>query len=206
MKRMDILAHGLWTAAAARAVNLKLGKKPEAEHPRLIRRPLNIWHTTFWGIFPDLFAFTIPFFVIAFGVLSGNMSPGQIPHPQSTPAGTLATQIPILQLAYNLYDVSHSLIVFGMIFLLVWLIFRRPIWELGGWLLHIIIDIPTHSAQFFPAPLLWPISHWRFLYGFSWAAPWFIIANYSALIVVYLVLWRKEKRAAAQSSHYTRST
>ncbi len=201
MKRMDIFAHGLWTAAAARAVNLRLRKKPETERPRLIRRPLNVWHAAFWGIFPDLFAFTIPFFVIAFGVLSGNISLGQIPRSQTAPTSVLEQRIPILQLAYNLYDISHSLIVFGAAFFLAWLVFRRPIWELGGWLLHILIDIPTHSAQFFPTPLFWPISHWKFLYGFSWAAPWFMIANYSAILVAYLVLWKKERRIAQRQRH-----
>jgi hypothetical protein len=185
---MDIFAHGLWTAATARAVNLKIKKSKKSTI-----KPLNIWHATFWGIFPDLFAFTIPFFVIAFSVLSGNAAISQIPRPATTPTPILEQQFPIIGFANQLYSVSHSLITFAVVFLLVWLIFRRPIWELGGWLLHILIDIPTHAAQFFPTPLFWPISSWKFLYGFAWAAPWFMALNYGALIVVYVVLWRKEK-------------
>jgi membrane-bound metal-dependent hydrolase YbcI (DUF457 family) len=185
---MDIFAHGLWTAAAARAINLRIKKSGKSTI-----KPLNVWHATFWGIFPDLFAFTVPFFVIAFNILSGSMAITQIPPPGTTPTVILEQRIPIISLANQLYGISHSLIVFAVVFLLAWLIFRRPIWELGGWLFHVLIDIPTHAAQFFPTPLFWPINSWKFLYGFSWGVPWFMALNYSALVVAYLVLWRKEK-------------
>lgn len=196
---MDIFAHGLWTAAAAKAINNKLRgtatNPPTAQQSK--RRPLkiSIWWATWWGIFPDLFAFTIPFFVIASGLFFGNTTLSQIPRPHSvssTPG--ITDQFPILQLAYGLYDISHSLIVFGMALLLAWLAFRRPVLAMSGWLFHILIDIPTHSADFFPTPIFWPLSNWKFS-GISWATPWFMVANYSALAVVYLILWRKKKRS-----------
>lgn len=46
---MDIFSHGLWAGAAYKAVNKKA------------KKPLNVWLAGFWGVFPDLFAFTIGF-------------------------------------------------------------------------------------------------------------------------------------------------
>ena len=62
-----------------------------------------------------------------------------------------------------------------------------------GWGLHILIDIPTHSYQFYPTPLLWPVSSWKFN-GFSWTTPWFIIVNYLAILLVYALLYILRKR------------
>ncbi len=191
---MDIFAHGLWTAAAAKAVNDRLRANPKPKRPLKI----NIWYATWWGVFPDLFAFTIPFFVITLDLFLGNTTFAQIPQPRTIPTSVLVGQIPILQLAYDLYDISHSLIVFGMVFCLVWLIFRRPVLAMGGWLFHILIDIPTHSADFFPTPIFWPLSNLKFS-GISWGTPWFMVANYSALAAVYLILWRKKRRAARKA-------
>lgn len=181
---MDIFAHGLWTAAAAKATNRKLEPKN--------KRRLNIWLTTFWGIFPDLFAFTIPFIWIALGLLSGNVHLSDFPRPQQTEPPADGKLYAVMRLANSLYSISHSAIIFAAVFLIVWLVARRPVWELGGWLLHILIDIPTHSYQFYPTPVFWPFSGWRF-HGISWANPWFMILNYSALLIVYLLLRRKNR-------------
>ena len=88
---------------------------------------------------------------------------------------------------------GDKLLVFGIAFL----IFRRPIWELGGWLIHILLDIPTHSYRFFPTPVFWPFSGWKFN-GLSWATPWFLIVNYAAIIIIYLLLRRKKELGQTQ--------
>jgi hypothetical protein len=68
---------------------------------------------------------------------------------------------------------------------------------LGGWPLHIIMDIPTHSREFFPTPFLWPISDVTFN-GISWATAWFMIANYSLLAIVFTTLvWKFPRIDAA---------
>jgi hypothetical protein len=181
---MDIFAHGLWTAAAAKAVNKKLELKNKSE--------LNIWRAVFFGIFPDLFAFTIPFLWIVFGFISGNLTLADIPRPHQVEPPSDGKLYAVMRLANSLYSISHSAIIFAAVFLIVWLIARRPVLELCGWLLHILIDIPSHSYQFYPTPVFWPISGWKF-HGTSWATPWFMIINYSALAIVYVLLWRKRK-------------
>lgn len=110
-------------------------------------------------------------------------------------AGPHGRHLPHLELAGQLYHISHSLFVFATVFGLVWLVARRPVPELLGWLLHILIDIPTHSLRFYATPFLWPVSSYRFN-GISWANRWFMLANYSALVVVYFLLWRSSRRAA----------
>ena len=166
---MDIFAHGLWTAALARGANRKLGRK------------IRVGWAAWWGVFPDLFAFTIPVSLGLWSWLAGAplpRGPGHFPH---------------MELAHQLYQISHSLIVFGTVFGLVWLVARRPVLELLGWMLHILIDIPTHTARFFPTPFLWPISSYR-ASGISWANRWFMLLNYSSLAIVYFLLWRTERR------------
>ena len=141
-------------------------------------------------MFPDLFAFTIPFIWLFGNLIFGGMSFADLPRPgeiEPAPQDTL----PIFRLTSTLYNISHSAIIFLIVFGVVFLILRRPLWELGGWFIHILLDIPTHSYQFYPTPFLWPLSGWKFD-GFSWGTPWFLILNYSAIIIAYWLLRRKK--------------
>ncbi len=62
---------------------------------------------------------------------------------------------------------------------------RLIYWPMWGWLLHILIDIPTHK-NFYETPFLFPLSGYRFSHGISWGHPTFMIINYGALAAVYL--------------------
>ena len=119
-----------------------------------------------WAAFPDLFAFTPE-------VLT-RLWYGHRHH-------------------FGLYELSHSLVVFVPVFALASLLFRRPLWEMFGWALHVLMDIPTHSAHF-PTPFLWPLSPYEF-HGVSWRQWWFTALNYSALAIAFLLLWIDRRRA-----------
>lgn len=177
---MDIFAHGLWAGAVCKTVNIKR------------RTRFHVWLAVFWGMFPDLFAFAVPFVWTAWLIASGQFDPHAVPH-QGQGEPVPADGLPLFYVAHALYNVSHSAIVFALVFCLVSFIRKRPSWEMLGWALHIMIDIPTHSYSFFPTPVLWPVSSWKFD-GISWALPWFLISNYFALAVVYLWLWRKRRQ------------
>jgi hypothetical protein len=41
---------------------------------------------------------------------------------------------------------------------------------------------------------LWPLSDYRFN-GISWANRWFMLSNYTALVIVYILLWRTSRRS-----------
>ena len=175
---MDIFAHGLWAGAAYKAVNKKA------------KKPLNVRLAGFWGVFPDLFAFTLGFAWLFGNLIFGDMSFTDLPRPDSVEPAPQDT-LPIFRLTSMLYSISHSAIIFLIVFGVVFLILRRPLWELGGWFIHILLDIPTHSYQFYPTPFLWPLSGWKFD-GFSWGTPWFLILNYLAIIIAYWLLRRKK--------------
>lgn len=177
---MDIFAHTLWANAVARTANKKLEQKGKTLriHP--------LW-TGFWGVFPDFFAFTIPFVILIYTFITGGVSFGSFSH-HNLPAN--------FDIAQTLYQYSHSLVVWAGVFILAWIISKRPRWELIGWALHILIDIPLHSIEFYPTPFLFPISEYRFPYGISWGTQWFMILNYIALLFVfgYFTFYKKKKQ------------
>jgi hypothetical protein len=60
-----------------------------------------------------------------------------------------------------------------------------------GWWSHIVIDVFTHSADFYPSPVLYPFTY-RGFDGVSWNRPDFQVMNYGALVAVTLwLLWRR---------------
>jgi hypothetical protein len=166
---MDILAHTLWTTAVARKAKIEGEKKKK-------RFKLNLAWTAFFSIFPDLFAFTIPFILSFYKVITGQQVFGSF--------GTRHQVADGFNLAHTLYQNSHSLVIWLLVFLVVWLISKRPRLELLGWMFHILIDIPSHSILFFPTPFLFPISNYVFPYGIAWSNTWFMIVNYTALLLV----------------------
>src|SRR6185436_705190 len=97
-------------------------------------------------------------------------------------------------LAHTLYNYSHSLVIWAVVFILVWVFYKRPRYELLGWVLHTLIDIPSHTLAFFPTPFLFPISDYYFSHGIAWSNRWFMIINYSALLLVWIrILYSKTK-------------
>lgn len=173
---MDVLAHTLWTNAGARAGNKLAQKKGKKFH-------LHVGWTAFWGVIPDFFAFTIPFIVAIYSIVFTDQTFSSL-RPSGAPTG--------FDLAAYLYQYSHSLVVWAFTFLVVWFFSKRPRYELLGWALHILIDIPSHTIGFYATPFLFPISEYRFPYGVSWANKYYMIINYSALAVVWIrILIRK---------------
>jgi len=179
---MDIIAHGLWTTAAARVAN----------RSKKIEKPIKIGWATFWGVFPDLFAFVPLFSFLIVEAVLGNVNLSHFPGPDSLEPAQGDTLF-LFKLTGVLYSMSHSLIIFGLVVALIYLILKKFPLEMLGWLLHIVIDIPTHSYAFYPTPFLWPLSDIK-LDGLSWATSWFMALNYSALAVVYIILWRSSKK------------
>lgn len=153
---MDIISHGLWGGAAFGRKNKK-----------------NFWTAFAIGMLPDLLAFTGPFITNLFGITSG-------PHYSNgrPDAATIAPYV------YSIYNFSHSLVIFGVIFLAVWALRKKPLWLLGAWGLHILVDIPTHGVSFFPTPFLWPVSNFH-VNGINWGNPIIFFPNLILLAVVY---------------------
>lgn len=130
----------------------------------------------FFGILPDLLSFGLLFIA---NIFSGKSFPRGPPNPATVPL-----------FITNSYNFTHSLIIFLIALLIIYLITKKFYVFLLGWPLHILIDIPTHTSKIFPTPFLYPISTYTFS-GISWGDPRFIIVNYSVLLITYLFIFRK---------------
>lgn len=182
---MDIFSHAFWSGAAYKAISIKT------------KRPFKIGLAAFFGAFPDLFSFSVPFVWAVIKAISGDFSETGFSKPPPDNEPLSPDSQPVLKLAYGLYNISHSLIIFFAIFAIVWIWRKKPFYEMGGWLIHILIDIPTHSYKFFPTPFLWPVSDLK-VNGFSWGSPWFLTINFIAIIIVFF--WLKAKYKNNQKS------
>lgn len=91
----------------------------------------------------------------------------------------------------RLYSISHSLIIWGIIFALLWFFgFKWLAIAYCGWAFHILLDIFTHSKDSFPTRILWPVSNFYFS-GFGWSNKWFMLGNYIVILLLYLVFYIK---------------
>jgi membrane-bound metal-dependent hydrolase YbcI (DUF457 family) len=153
---MDIVSHGLWGALA-------FGRKNQP----------SFWLAFAIGLAPDL---------LSFGILWAAVIAGLADRPDFSHGTPPESSIP--QYVHHLYMVTHSLVIFFIVFLLVWFFLKRPIWELAAWGLHLLVDIPTHSFAFFPTPFLWPLSDWKFD-GWQWSSPHILIPNFVLLALCY---------------------
>lgn len=153
---MDIVSHGLWGALAFGRNNRR-----------------SFWLAFAIGTAPDLFSF---------GILWVAGTLGLSPKPDFSHGTPPESTIPLY--VHQLYDVTHSFVVFLAVFALLWLLVKRPVWELGAWGLHIVVDIPTHSFAFFPTPVLWPLFDWKFD-GWQWNQSIILIPNFTVLLLLY---------------------
>jgi membrane-bound metal-dependent hydrolase YbcI (DUF457 family) len=94
---------------------------------------------------------------------------------------------------WDVYNCTHSLLVFAAFFSVLWLVMRRPILATLGWLLHILLDSFTHRGMF-AIQFLWPASSFH-LDGVPWETGWFLAATYGLLITLCLLLWRSRSLA-----------
>lgn len=89
----------------------------------------------------------------------------------------------------KMYKFTHSLIIFGGLFIILFFTSREISWYVLPWIMHILIDIPTHDETSFATPFLFPVSNFR-VNGIPSTRIWFQIINYVSIIVIgYLVLF-----------------
>jgi len=168
---MDIFAHALWTNVVYYK-NYKNNLKDR------------LW-AVFFGIMPDLISF-VPATLYAF-FHSGkdnfvNMS---------------NSQLWVFTWARESYNITHSLVTLALVIAVVLAIRKgKMYWPLLGWGLHIGIDIFTHPS-FYQTPFLYPLSGFKNNYAISWSEPVFMLVNYTAIAVLYILIftvWRRKKQ------------
>lgn len=181
---MDILAHTLWAGAAmalvrrrwplrelrARtvALTMTLAALPDVFH----LLPIVAWWLAGDGTFETVRAYAIAL-------------PGSEP--------TLPNIVNLL--SHQLHCIAHSAIVAAVVTLLLWAALRSMWVPLFGWWSHIGIDVFTHSADFYPAPVLYPITQ-RGFDSIAWNTPWFMALNYVALgaIGLWLLVFARSRQ------------
>lgn len=163
---MDIVSHGLWGGAA-------FGKRNNGK---------SFWLAFLFGVAPDLFSFGIFTAGVWLRITSGPDWSNGMPDQNLIPA-----------FVHTLYNFTHSLVVFSFLFAAVWIVLKKPLWELAAWGLHILVDIPTHSSRFFPTPFLWPFSDFEFN-GWHWGSPWVWYPNIVLLILVYAWFYARKRK------------
>ncbi len=169
---MDIFAHGLWTNAIYGGIQ---------KRKRTWREVVEI---VFWGGVPDFFSFGV---LAVYDLFSaGYVWRGKAYYLAHTP-----------QWLYSLHRILYSLPLFFLVFFLIWVFRRKAYWPIGGWFMHIVIDIFTHK-NFFPPHFLWPFYPSFYAEGVPWSTPIFMIINYAAIAAVYgywyFVMRKKENR------------
>ncbi len=187
---MDVLAHGLWTGtglAVAQALTQALTRRPVSVDRRRWTQTLVL------ATLPDA-VHLLPLLAWALAG-SGTLAalrdcaialPGQEPAMPSW----------VVMLAHHLHCSLHSAIAAGLVSFVGWAM-KRALWlPLWGWWSHIVIDVFSHSADYFASPVLYPITQ-RGFDGLAWNTPLLRTLNYGALAGVWLLLawWRGARKA-----------
>ena len=86
---------------------------------------------------------------------------------------------------FNLYDFSHSLVIASIFLSITYFINRDFFFPMLAWPFHILLDVFTHSAAFFPTPILWPILNYKFD-GIPWSNPYIWLSNIVGIIFLFL--------------------
>ena len=130
------------------------------------------WFSFFFGAMPDLFSFGI-YFIFLFITKPLNIELGK-------PA---LNEIP--NWVFSLYDFSHSLIIALIFILIIFKINKAFCFPMLAWPFHIILDFFTHSIQYFPTPIFWPISNYRFN-GIPWSNPYVMGINIVCIFLIFI--------------------
>jgi hypothetical protein len=171
---MDILAHGLWVALGVAA----------RQRRRPVTRRVAI-ATVAMAAAPDL-AQLLPLLGVA---AFGDAGWGAL-WAYATAQPGLEPVLPprVTWLAHHLHCALHSAVVAAVVSALAAWRARAWVLPLLGWWSHIAIDVFTHSATFYPSPVLYPLTQ-RGFDGIAWNEPWFMAVNYAALAAAASWLW-----------------
>ena len=134
------------------------------------------WYSFLFGALPDLFSFGIYFIHSIFF--------------SSSPVMGRPTRSEIPEWVYSLYDISHSLVIASVIIFIVYKINKEFAFPMLAWPAHIILDFFTHSIEFFPTPILWPISDFKFD-GIPWSNPIIFFTNVLLIFLLFIYRWKK---------------
>lgn len=175
---MDILAHALWAGVGTTLASRRMP---------LSRRIVGA--TIAWAVAPDLVHLLPIAAWVSFGEGTWQML---VDYALAMPDDAPAIPAGVLWWTDHFHCIMHSAVIAGAVTLLLWK-WRQPLWlSLLGWWSHIVIDAFTHSAEFYPSPVLYPFTM-RGFDGIAWNSPWFLAANYALLAAAFAYLARTRR-------------
>jgi hypothetical protein len=182
---MDIVAHGLWAAAGVALMRRRVPVSSTAARAAIAL-----------AVVPDLLH-ALP--LLLWAVASG--------HNGFAALSTYAVALPgheppvpdwVTFASHHLHCVAHSVVIAGIVTLFCAIVARSVLPVLLGWWSHIVIDVFTHSADFYPVPVLYPLSDLS-MDGIAWNHPWMLAVNYAALVGLWCwLVWSRRGAAARQ--------
>jgi hypothetical protein len=178
---MDILAHALWAGAG-----VALARRRWPISPRTAALTVTL------AVLPDA-PHMLP--IVGWSVFGPGTAAAVEGYAGAIPGQEPALPPMVELLSHHLHCITHSAIIAALVTLLMWAWLRRPWVPLLGWWSHIAIDVFTHSVDYYPSPVLYPITRQGFD-GVAWNTPWFLALNYAALAASYWWLWRTRQRHA----------
>ena len=134
------------------------------------------WTSFLFGALPDLSSFGVYFL----GQLFSNFHGLKNGRPS-------IEEIPIW--VVELYNISHSLITAFVLIVIVYFIKKELTWPMLAWPVHIIVDLFTHSIEFFPTPIFWPLSNYRFD-GIPWSNIYVFTTNIVLIFLIFFYRFR----------------
>ena len=172
---MDIVAHGLWVG---------IGMTAASRRWPMTRRTVVV--TVALAVLPDL-AQLLP--IVGWALFADDSFAALRAYVSALPGWAPVLPPTVALLTFHLHCIMHSAIVAGAVTLLLRALLRSWWIPLLGWWSHIVIDVFTHSAEFYVSPVLYPLTQ-RGFDGLAWNTPWFLALNYVALGSAFLWLWR----------------
>jgi hypothetical protein len=158
---MDVLAHSIWTYFIFHELRLD-----------------NIFLAVFFGIFPDIISFGL---YLPYLIFNGKFRFSKLKRIEKEHRNAPKWLIP-------LYNFSHSLPVSIGVFVIASFAFGKVLWFMVPWTIHILIDVPLHTKNYYPTPFLWPFSEYKF-HGIKWHSSKFMVINYISIIAISLLMY-----------------
>ena len=177
---MDIVAHTLWAG-----VGVALLRRRWPIPPRTVAATLGL------AALPDVLHL-LP--IMAWWVFGNGGLDVVLSYAVAVPGQEPGLPAMVKLLSHHLHCIMHSAVVAGAVTMVLWAV-RHSLWiPLLGWWSHIVIDVFTHSADYYAVPVLYPITE-RGFDGIAWNTPWMLAMNYAALGAAIWWVYRSGKRA-----------
>lgn len=174
---MDVFSHALYGATVCSRTGFAGGRRgTPGRAGRHWMTDWTVWVAALFGVLPDVLSLGLPFLPYWFA--------GR-PHEFFRDVGPdIITR----------YRYMHSLLVAlaaAGVLRLVW----RPLGVPAlAWALHVAMDSVTHGAGKFQTTVFYPLSTWSPNGIRWWEHPWFILAYWLLLPVLWLGLWAWRRR------------